>query len=109
MFETILTKEALEKAYVQDKQPKAVIAKKFGTTVSTVYKYMRKHGISTLPPAEMLGEDLTGKVFGKLTAKKRGSSDFHKNRIGFVSALAGRSVQSLRRLLYADFRSRADV
>lgn len=90
MFEHILTKRALEKSYFKERLAKAAIARKFSTTVSTVLKYMRRYEIPNRSIADFKGLDLTKKRFGRLTALRRGPSDFHKKSSWICSCSCGK-------------------
>lgn len=64
-FDTVLTKEFLEKEYVENNTGPYNIAKLIGTTAATVYSYLKKHNIIQVDKNKL---DVTGQQFYQLTA-----------------------------------------
>jgi hypothetical protein len=64
-YENILTKEFLEKEYVENNLGPYDIAKKVGTTAHTVYSYLKKNNITQVNKNKI---DITGQQFYQLTA-----------------------------------------
>lgn len=75
-FANLLTKESLINDYHKLRLTKAEIARKYGCTTITVYRYMKRFSISAIKPIERT-KDLTGVKFGRLTVLRRGSLDNH--------------------------------
>lgn len=62
-YEEVLTKDILLLEYVKKQQSVKIIAKNFGVTPHTIYKYLKLHGIEQEDRRGLLK---TGDIFGKL-------------------------------------------
>ena len=91
MFKDILTKELLDDVYTMQKKSIAAIARDFGTTTTTVWRYIKFYKIP-LNDNPFKPKDITGNKFGQLVAIKAAPKDKHKKSRWLCKCDCGKTI-----------------
>ena len=86
----MITKEDLQKAYIEEEKPIHEVAKDFGISVGTVFNYLKKYGIETRPRmTEKTKSKISQSLIGK-PSKNKGRVFSNKTKIKMSIAKKGK-------------------